>query len=171
MKDSVCGHGLTNYFEDDGVTPYNNGKGRVCQCCYPELITEAHPDKPKSSILDFGKATRAQENGMLCDEFTLDLLKKKSIISFNCPPKALDTLQEEYYSITHSELGMGTHVFINHGNKRWYSSMVEFTLEDGMTFYGVNVRKSTHNSSRHCVGTNEFIGFLLDQGLRVGRNE
>jgi hypothetical protein len=171
MKDQVCEHGLTNYFEDDGVTPFNNGKGRVCQCCFPELVAEAHPDKPKSSIKDFGKATRAQENGMLCDQFTIDQLKAGCIITFNVPPQALDTLQDDYYSIKHEALGLGTHVFINNGNKRWYSSMVEFKLVDGMTFYGVNVHKSSHNRSCHCVNTNEFIGFLLDQGLKVGRND
>lgn len=152
-----CGHNLPSYHLDDGSVKH------TCITCYPEL----EPKKERHfRITNYGAHDAAA--GGYCDHETLEMLRENCTISVQCPPKAEQEWYEDHLDLTGHEHDKKFVYKSNDSQKYWYSSTVEFNWKKGMMFN--TLFKVCQKKNRKAIYSNALAGFLLANGLKLGKN-
>jgi len=155
------------YCKLHNIPSFNMSDGTVvhtCSECYPEVLEgrEHH-----FRIQNYGAHDNAA--GGYCDNDTLDWLKMCATISVQCPPKAEDDFYSDHLELTGYECD-GKYVYASKDeNKYWYSAKVEFEWDDSLIFN--SSFKICESGNRKCVHSVPLVGYLLANGLKVGRND
>ncbi len=149
-------HNIPSFHKADGTVQHTCGE------CHPEVLPEkVH----KCRITNWG--AHAAAAGGFCDDETLEWLKMCATITLQCPPKAENALYDDILDLTGEDFN-GNYQKANNHNKFWYSCWVEFDWDDSLKINPAFSVKQKGN--RKVVYSNDFVGFLLANGLKVGRN-